>query len=63
MDIRWCESCSEIGGYQIDDVLPETGPRLFEELLIPTKIYVKSVLPLIEKGLIKGMSHYGRRIL
>ncbi len=47
----------EIGGYQIDDVLPETGTRLFEELLIPTKIYVKSVLPLIEKGLIKGMSH------
>ena len=43
--------------YSFDDALPELGEPLGEVLLRPTKIYVKSVLPLLSKGIIKGMAH------
>lgn len=33
------------------------GQTLGEALLTPTRIYVKSLLPIIRKGLLKGMSH------
>lgn len=33
------------------------GQTLGEALLTPTRIYVKSLLPIIRKGLVKGMSH------
>lgn len=47
----------ELHKYTIDSYVPELGKKLYEELLTPTKIYVKAVLPLIEKKYIKGISH------
>ncbi len=40
-----------------DKVYPELGEPLGEALLRPTRIYVKTVLPLIKTGKIKGMAH------
>ncbi|KAF9404491.1 hypothetical protein HW555_014320 [Spodoptera exigua] len=34
-----------------------TGKQLSEELLTPTKIYVKTLLPLIQKKLVNGIAH------
>lgn len=42
--------------YKFDFVL-ENGKTLIDTLLTPTKIYVKDVLPLLDKGLINGISH------
>ncbi len=44
-------------GKTVDDEVPELGMTLGEALLEPTRIYVKSVWPLIEKELVKGMCH------
>lgn len=41
---------------QADDEL-EAGVTFKQALLAPTKIYVKSLLPLLQKGLINGLSH------
>jgi phosphoribosylformylglycinamidine cyclo-ligase len=39
-------------------LLPElNGKTLAEELLTPTRIYVKTLLPLIQKNLVKGIAH------
>ncbi|GAB4263778.1 phosphoribosylformylglycinamidine cyclo-ligase [Thermincola ferriacetica] len=47
----------EIGGFALHETpAPLTRP-LGEELLEPTRIYVKQVLPLLEKHRIKGMAH------
>ncbi|MEY8537521.1 phosphoribosylformylglycinamidine cyclo-ligase [Lactococcus muris] len=39
------------------EILPELGRPLGEELLEPTHIYVQELLPLIKDNMIKGISH------
>ena len=41
----------------MDTKIPEFGKTLGEELLTPTRLYPKAVLPLIEQQLVKGMVH------
>lgn len=43
--------------YSLDEVFPELGEPLGEALLRPTRIYVKSILPLLTGGEILGMAH------
>lgn len=45
------------GGYALDHVFPEIGRPLGEELLTPTRIYVKSLLNLLERFDIHAMAH------
>lgn len=47
----------ELQGLGIDDVVPEFGKTVGEELLTPTRLYPKAVLPLIQKEQVKGMVH------
>lgn len=47
----------DVKGMELSDYVEEFGRTLGEELLEPTKIYVKEVYPLIEKYEIKGISH------
>lgn len=47
----------EVGGLSLDSYVEELGRTLGEELLEPTVIYARHVLPLIEKYEIKGMAH------
>ena len=49
--------CFELKELTIDQFIPELGKTLGEELLIPTKLYPKACLPLIEKFDIRGMVH------
>jgi phosphoribosylformylglycinamidine cyclo-ligase len=47
----------EVAGYSLRDRIPALGCELGEELLRPTRIYVRSVLPLALEGRIRGMAH------
>jgi phosphoribosylformylglycinamidine cyclo-ligase len=49
--------CFDIKEMDIHQFIPELGRTLGEELLIPTNLYPKACLPLIEKYEIKGMVH------
>jgi phosphoribosylformylglycinamidine cyclo-ligase len=47
----------DAAGYKIDTILPELGTTLGEELLKPTRIYVKAFNALRNSVTIKGMAH------
>jgi phosphoribosylformylglycinamidine cyclo-ligase len=45
-------------GWNLDEPLPGQGDRTLGELLLePTRIYVRSLLPLVQGGEIKGLAH------
>lgn len=44
-------------GFQLDAYVPELGRTLGEELLEPTRIYVRSILSILAKTTVKGMAH------
>lgn len=46
-----------IGNLNIETPYKSKQKKLFEDLLIPTKIYTRLILPLIEKNLIDSMAH------
>ncbi len=47
----------EINDYKTDSTFPELSKTLGEELLMPTRIYVKTVLELLKQYEIKGIAH------
>lgn len=49
--------CFERAGWDVCTVLSALDRPLGEELLAPTRIYVRAVSPLLARGLVKGMAH------
>jgi phosphoribosylformylglycinamidine cyclo-ligase len=47
----------EVAGHKITDQIPGWSNRLGEELLTPTRIYVKSILQLTREVDVKGLAH------
>lgn len=47
----------ELADYKLDEYIEELGRTVGDEMLEPTRIYVKALLPLINKFKIKGMAH------
>ena len=48
----------EVAGHKLSDVVPQVGTEtLAEVLLTPTRIYVRSVLGLMQQFKLKGMAH------
>ena len=41
----------------LDTYVDELGRTIGEEVLTPTKLYVKPILPLLKEQLVKGMAH------
>lgn len=49
--------CFDHKGFSLNQEIPEFNKTLGEELLTPTRLYPKALLPLIDKNLVKGMVH------
>lgn len=49
--------CFEKHRFKLDGNIPELGKTLGEELLTPTRIYVKSILHLVKEFKVNGMAH------
>ncbi|HOV79002.1 MAG TPA: phosphoribosylformylglycinamidine cyclo-ligase [Bacillota bacterium] len=47
----------EINGYKADTYLEQLGRTVGEEMLEPTRIYVRTVLPMLERYRVKGLAH------
>lgn len=47
----------EIGAYEVDNYLNSLGRTVGEELLIPTRIYVRLVRSLLSRHMVRGMAH------
>ncbi|WP_276557825.1 phosphoribosylformylglycinamidine cyclo-ligase [Dethiobacter alkaliphilus] len=47
----------EKAGFAVDQHIPELGKTLGEELLTPTKIYVRAVLDVLAEVNVRGMAH------
>ena len=47
----------DVKKYRVDEEVPGITGKLYEELLKPTRIYVKPVLEVISKFTVKGMAH------
>jgi len=47
----------ELAGYSLTENISQLGKTLGEEILTPTKIYVKTVLNLLEEHQLKGIAH------
>ncbi|ATW23394.1 phosphoribosylformylglycinamidine cyclo-ligase [Candidatus Formimonas warabiya] len=47
----------EIAALKVEDYVEELGQTVGQAMLVPTRIYVKDILPLLGKYTIKGMAH------
>ncbi len=47
----------EVKGYSLDTYIDNIGKKLWEELLTPTRIYVKSILKLVENVDVHAIAH------
>lgn len=47
----------EVAGHKPEDFHPKLGRTVGEEMLEPTRIYVKTILALLEKYQLKGLAH------
>ncbi len=47
----------DVKKYRVDEEIPGITGKLYEELLKPTRIYVKPVLAVLERFTVKGMAH------
>jgi phosphoribosylformylglycinamidine cyclo-ligase len=47
----------DVKQYRVDEEVPGLAGKLYEELLKPTRIYVKPVLDVVHKFTVKGMAH------
>lgn len=49
--------CFEMGKLSVDNYVPELGKTIGEEMLIPTRIYVKEVVEILNKVPVKALFH------
>lgn len=47
----------EMNDFSIEQKLPELTDTLSNEILVPTKIYVNALMPLVKKELVNGIAH------